>query len=320
MGEHLRVHDPRVLALEVLALEAHAPDVGRVREELPERVLGPRAARALAPLARGPGLRLPAARVERLDGARHGLVLGVEREDLPHPLRLGLVHDDPPALGRHVVAERRRAARPPPAPACGVDLVARALGDRLAFELGEACQQVQRQAPDRRRGVELLRDGGERDAVLVELRHEVDEVGDRARRAGRSCRRRRSPRGPPRRPPRVASAPGARPWRPRARRRRSGRAAPASPARAGSGRTPRRPRAGRRGEENSSFASRDGLARVEGAADLGGPLRLHLPVRGGLRDHAPPFFRWKNALPFQCEPVTAFATALSERYGCPSYS
>ena len=66
----VRVHDRRVLAVEVLALEPHAPDVDRVREELPERVLGPRDALAHASPARGPGLRLPAARVERLDGAR----------------------------------------------------------------------------------------------------------------------------------------------------------------------------------------------------------------------------------------------------------
>jgi len=58
--------------------------------------------------------------------------------------------------------------------------VARALGDDLAFELGERQQDVQRQPAQGCRGVELLRDGDKRRAMRVQNLHDFGEVADGA--------------------------------------------------------------------------------------------------------------------------------------------
>src|SRR3546814_20454675 len=62
----------------------------------------------------------------------------------------------------------------------GGDLVTDALARDLALELGEAEQHVEGQPAHRGRGVELLRDRNERDAVDVEHLYDLGEVAERA--------------------------------------------------------------------------------------------------------------------------------------------
>ena len=78
-----------------------------------------------------------------------------------------------------VVAERRQAAHPHALLLGGRDLVADALAGDLALELGKRQQDVERQAPHRRRGVELLGDRHKGDAMLVENVDDLGEVGQR---------------------------------------------------------------------------------------------------------------------------------------------
>ena len=101
------------------------------------------------------------------------------REDEPDEVRLRLV--DHQLAVDDVVAERRHAAHPHALAPRGGELVADALADHLALELGEAEQDVERQPAHRRRRVELLGDGDERDAVPLE---DLDDPGEVDQRAG----------------------------------------------------------------------------------------------------------------------------------------
>jgi hypothetical protein len=78
------------------------------------------------------------------------------------------------------VAVGRHPAHPHALLAAGGDLVADALGRHLALELGEREQDVQRQPPHGRGGVERLRDRDEGHAVPVEHLDQLGEVGQRA--------------------------------------------------------------------------------------------------------------------------------------------
>ena len=62
----------------------------------------------------------------------------------------------------------------------GRELVADALADHLALELGEGEQDVERQPPHRGGGVERLGDADEGDAVAVEHLDQLGEVHQRA--------------------------------------------------------------------------------------------------------------------------------------------
>src|SRR5215831_11337227 len=66
------------------------------------------------------------------------------------------------------VSERRHTTHPHTLLLGGRDLVAHALADDLALELGKGEQHVQRQSSHAGRGIELLRDRHERDAAAVE--------------------------------------------------------------------------------------------------------------------------------------------------------
>ena len=77
-------------------------------------------------------------------------------EDHPDDRGLGLVNDQLAVLD--VVAERRAAAHPHALASGGGELVADALADHLALELGEGQQDVERQPAHRGGGVEGLGD------------------------------------------------------------------------------------------------------------------------------------------------------------------
>ena len=81
-----------------------------------------------------------------------------------------------PPLGSMSYPENRMAADPFAFPPRGRHLVARALRNDLALELGERQEDVQRQAAEGTRRVELLGDGHEADAVPVEDLDDPREV------------------------------------------------------------------------------------------------------------------------------------------------
>jgi hypothetical protein len=102
-------------------------------------------------------------------------------EDAPHGGGLVLVHHEFAVL--HIVPERDIAAHPHPLHAGGADLVADALGRDLPLELREAEQDIQRQPPHGRGGVEGLRDRHESHAVAVEDLDQLREVHEGSRQA-----------------------------------------------------------------------------------------------------------------------------------------
>jgi len=90
-----------------------------------------------------------------------------------------LLHDVQHAI-LYSVPERHLSSHPEPLLLGGGDLVTDALARDLPFELREGKKNVKRQPPHRARGVELLGDGDEGDAMLVEELNELGEVGERA--------------------------------------------------------------------------------------------------------------------------------------------
>ena len=60
--------------------------------------------------------------------------------------------------------------------ACGRHLVAGSLGDDLPLELGKRQQDIEGQAAQRRRGVELLGYGNEARSALLEGLHDAGEI------------------------------------------------------------------------------------------------------------------------------------------------
>ena len=113
----------------------------------------------------------------RQQGCR--LELDEPLEDRADPLGVGFVDDE--LAVPDLVAERGPAAHPHALLAGGRDLVADALADDLAFELGEGQQNVERHAPHGVGGVERLGDGDEGDAVALE---HLDQLGKVEHRAG----------------------------------------------------------------------------------------------------------------------------------------
>ena len=131
-----------------------------------------------APSAHGAPLRHLARGVQlACDGERRA-GLGEAVEDPAHERRLALDHHQPAVLD--LVAERRPAAHPHALLARGRELVADALADDLALELGEAEQDVERQPAHRGRGVELLGDADEGHVVALEHVDQLGEVRQRA--------------------------------------------------------------------------------------------------------------------------------------------
>ena len=98
-------------------------------------------------------------------------------EDQPDGRRLRLIDDQLAVLD--VIAERHVAAHPHALLLRRRDLVADALAGDLALELGEREQHVERQAPHRGRGIELLRHRHKGRVVGVENVDNLGEIGKR---------------------------------------------------------------------------------------------------------------------------------------------
>ena len=116
--------------------------------------------------------------VQLSDHLCRGAGPSVRGEYRPHRFGLGRIHDQLAVL--HVVAERHWPAHPDILLARGDGLVADPLANHPTLELGKAEQDVQRQPPHRRGGVEGLGDRNEGDAVLVEYPDQFGEIHQRA--------------------------------------------------------------------------------------------------------------------------------------------
>src|SRR5215831_4911754 len=99
----------------------------------------------------------------------------ISLEDVDHDLGFILIDDQLAIFD--VVSERRHTTHPHTLLLGGRDLVAHALADDLALELGKGEQHVQRQSSHAGRGIELLRDRHERDAAAVEDLNQLCKIG-----------------------------------------------------------------------------------------------------------------------------------------------
>ena len=272
----------------------------RLRRMLVEAALVDDAAAVAADVL---GPELPSERRRRAD-------LQEPLEDHPDDRGLRLVDDQLPVLDP--VAHRHEAAHPHAALAGGGDLVADALADHLALELGEGQQHVQRQPAHAGRGVEGLRDADEGDAVPVEHLDQPGEIHQRAAQpvdlvddhdvdaAGLDVGEEALQGGP------FERAAGE----------------PAIVVLVGQLDPALGPLAGDVGAAGLAlgveavelhvepFLGR--LARVDGAAELADDRLLHAALRR--------FFRPKKVSPFQRVPVIARAIADSDLYGRPCHS
>jgi hypothetical protein len=131
------VHQGRLLAVVDLVLVTHLAHVQDVGQQPPQAHLGERLAAAVPARTRPPTLVRPAPLLQLAHQRRQRPVLQQQREDGPHAL--GLLGVDRQALAARVqvVAQQRPAAGPLALAARGGHLVAGALGDDLALELGE---------------------------------------------------------------------------------------------------------------------------------------------------------------------------------------
>src|SRR5712692_8849628 len=103
----------------------------------------------------------------------------IDPKDLPHLLGLCLIDHQTCLTRVCVVAEHRISTNPLAfAPGRGL-LVARALADDFALELGKRQQHVERETSHRAAAVELLRHRNEADPSLVEHLHNTSEVQKR---------------------------------------------------------------------------------------------------------------------------------------------
>ena len=183
VGQHLPhalegagIDQGRLLAGVDLVLVAHPADVGHVGQQAVQAGLGEGPAAARLALPGLPALVGPAAPLQLLHHRQQRLVLQVQREDGADAFGLVGVDQQPAAARVHVEAQQRPAAGPLALAPRGGDLVAGALGDDLALELGEGQQDVEDQPAHAGGRVEQLRHGHEGDLVLLEGLHEACEV------------------------------------------------------------------------------------------------------------------------------------------------
>src|SRR5207248_10484682 len=125
-----------------------------------------------------PRFALDAAGLELLLHQPDRAEFGIAAEDRAHDLRLAVDGNELAVL--YPIAERRHATHPHPLPFRGGDLVADALADDLALELRKGQQNIESQAPHRRRRIELLGHGNEGGTPLIEVLNDLGKIGERA--------------------------------------------------------------------------------------------------------------------------------------------
>src|ERR1700757_1303440 len=123
-----------------------------------------------------PRFALDAAGVELLLHQPNRAEFGIAAEDRAHDLRLAV--DDNELAILYPIAERRDAAHPHPLLLRGGDLVADALANDLALELGKRQQHIEGQAPHRRRRIELLCHRNKGGAPLIEDLDDLGKIGE----------------------------------------------------------------------------------------------------------------------------------------------
>src|ERR1700756_969637 len=119
-----------------------------------------------------PRFALDAAGVEFLLHQPDRAEFGIAAEDRAHDLRLAV--DDAEFAVLYPVPQGWHPAHPHPLPFRGGDLVADALANDLALELGKRQQHIKGQAPHRRRRIELLCHRNKGGVPLIE---DLDDLG-----------------------------------------------------------------------------------------------------------------------------------------------
>src|SRR5262245_9067277 len=94
--------------------------------------------------------------------------------------RFGLVRNDRDLSVPGLVSQRNHTADPKAIALRGPDLVADTLGGDLALELGEGQQDIEREPPQRSRGVELLRNRDKGYPMGIEQLDQLGEIGQGA--------------------------------------------------------------------------------------------------------------------------------------------
>ena len=151
------------------------PSVDHVGEQVVQIVLGDRLSARLPAFACRPCLHPPPAAVEFFHHRDQRAQLEVERENLPHALRLFLIHHQGAALRGNIIAKDGIAAHPLSFAPRGGHLVVRALRDHLPLELGKREQDIQRQPAEGSGRIELL---GYRHKCRVVLVEDLDDPGE----------------------------------------------------------------------------------------------------------------------------------------------
>ena len=170
-----RIDNGRMFAVMEFFLVTELARVGGVGQELMQVAFDKGLTTQLASFAGHPNLGPPAPVLQLLNHRQQGLVLEVKIKDGADLSRFFGIDHQPENLGVNVVAQDRQPSRPLTLAPRGCDLVARALGDDLALELGEGKKHVQDQPAHGGGTVELLGDGNEGDVVLFK---DADDAGE----------------------------------------------------------------------------------------------------------------------------------------------
>lgn len=176
----LRVHDRLVLAVVDLALVPHLADVKRVGQRPVQQIFCDRLTWMFTATLGDPLLGGPAPGVDGLHGLDESAMLQVQLEHAPDSLGFIRVHHKASTTAVDVIAKHGDAPDPFSLSTRRAHFVASALGDNLPLELGEAQQDVQREPADGVGAVELLSNGDESYAALLERLHQAGEVHQRS--------------------------------------------------------------------------------------------------------------------------------------------
>src|ERR1700752_3302729 len=132
-----------------LSLVSDLAEIGAVPQHQVERPAREWLFADQATRSAGPRLAFPAVGFELRLQQPNRAEFGMAAKDRAHDFRLAVDDDELAVL--HSIPKRRYPAHPHPLLFRGGDLVADALADDLALELGEGQQDIERQAPHRGR-------------------------------------------------------------------------------------------------------------------------------------------------------------------------